>query len=164
VPEVVKAVPLRASGRERQLRILAVERLDRRLLIDAEHSCLRRRMLLQSDNVGRLLLEVRIVGRHVAIEALRLQAVLRPHPRQTRRVRTFEEKQRIVEEASRPGASVTAAAAAAAVAHQRGLNANLVFGWCRLHRRGLLEGQRHAPPLLPVQITSPTLTPTPTPD
>ena len=72
----------------------------------------------------------------------------------TRRIRTFEEKLRIVEEASRPGASV------AAVARQHGLNANLVFGWRRLHRRGLLEGQRHAPPLLPVQITSPTLTPT----
>lgn len=48
----------------------------------------------------------------------------------------------------------------AAVARRHGLNANLVFGWRRLHRRGLLEGQRHAPPLLPVQITSPTLTPT----
>ena len=74
--------------------------------------------------------------------------------RVTRRIRTFEEKSRIVEEASRPGASV------AAVARRHGLNANLVFGWRRLHRRGLLEGQRHAPPLLPVQITSPTLTPT----
>ena len=74
--------------------------------------------------------------------------------RATRRFRTLEEKLRIVEEASRPGASV------AAVARKHGLNANLLFGWRRLHRRGLLEGQRHAPPLLPVQITSPTITPT----
>ncbi len=77
-----------------------------------------------------------------------------PVERATRRIRTLEDKLRIVEEASRPGASV------AAVARQHGLNANLVFGWRRLHRRGLLEGQRHAPPLLAVQITSPTLTPT----
>jgi len=74
--------------------------------------------------------------------------------RATRRLRTLEEKVRIVEEASRPGASV------AAVARKHGLNANLLFGWRRLHRRGLLEGQRHVPPLLPVRITSPTITPT----
>jgi transposase-like protein len=40
------------------------------------------------------------------------------------------------------------------------VNANLLFGWRRLHRRGLLEAQRHAPALLPVKITSPTITPT----
>lgn len=77
-----------------------------------------------------------------------------PGERATRRLRTLEEKWRIVEEASRPGASV------AAVARKHGLNANLLFGWRRLHRRGLLEGQRHTPPLLPVQITLPTITPT----
>ncbi len=77
-----------------------------------------------------------------------------PAERATRRIRTLEEKQRIVEEASRPGASV------AAVARKHDVNANLVFGWRRLHRRGLLEGQRHAPQLLPVRIASPTLTPT----
>lgn len=75
--------------------------------------------------------------------------------RSTRRLRTLDEKLRIVAEASKPGASV------AAVARKYELNANLLFAWRRLHRRGLLEGQRHAPPpLLPVQITSPTLTPT----
>jgi transposase len=74
--------------------------------------------------------------------------------RATRRLRTLDEKLRIVAEASQPGASV------AAVARKHELNANLLFAWRRLHRRGLLEGQRHAPPLLPVQITSPTVTPT----
>jgi transposase len=75
--------------------------------------------------------------------------------RSTRRLRTLDEKLRIVAEASKPGASV------AAVARKYELNANLLFAWRRLQRRGLLEGQRHAPPpLLPVQITSPTLTPT----
>ena len=71
-----------------------------------------------------------------------------------RQFRSLQEKVRIVEEASRPGASV------AAVALRNGVNANLVFGWRRLHRRGLLERQREvAPRLLPVKVTMPTLTP-----
>lgn len=71
-----------------------------------------------------------------------------------RQFRSVQEKLRIVEEASRPGASV------AAVALRNGVNANLVFGWRRLHRRGLLERQREmGPRLLPVKVTMPTLTP-----
>ncbi len=71
-----------------------------------------------------------------------------------RQFRSVQEKLRIVEEANRPGASV------AAVALRNGVNANLVFGWRRLHRRGLLERQRDATPrLLPVKVTMPTLTP-----
>ena len=46
------------------------------------------------------------------------------------------------------------------MALRNGVNANLVFGWRRLHRRGLLERQRDAAPrLLPVKVTMPTLTP-----
>jgi len=71
-----------------------------------------------------------------------------------RQFRSLQEKLRIVAEANRPGASV------AAVALRNGVNANLVFGWRRLHRRGLLDRQRDATPrLLPVKITMPTLTP-----
>jgi len=71
-------------------------------------------------------------------------------------MRTLEEKLAIIEEASRPNASV------AQVARKHGINANQVFGWLRLHSRGLLESQRHGKPvpLLPVKITTPTLTPT----
>jgi transposase len=72
----------------------------------------------------------------------------------TRRIRTLAEKLSILGEADRPGAEI------AAVARRHGINANLVFAWRRLHQRGLLEAQRHAPPLLPVEITSPTITPT----
>jgi len=76
--------------------------------------------------------------------------------RATRRMRTVAEKVAIVEEASQAGASV------AMVARKHGVNANLVFGWMRLHRRGLLQTQRQGKPvpLLPVKIASPTLTPT----
>lgn len=75
--------------------------------------------------------------------------------RATRRCRTLEEKLAIVKEASQSGASV------AAVARKYGVNANLVFGWIRLQQRGLLESQRHGrpAPLLPVKVTTPTLTP-----
>jgi transposase len=72
----------------------------------------------------------------------------------TRRIRTLEEKLKILAEAARPGASV------ATVARRHDLNANVLFAWRRLQHRGLLESRRHAPPLLPVKITSPTLTPT----
>jgi transposase len=69
-----------------------------------------------------------------------------------RRMRTNDEKRRIVEEALAPGASV------AAVARRHGLNANLLFGWRRLHKQGLLERSREpAVPLLPVQVTTPTV-------
>jgi transposase len=82
------------------------------------------------------------------------QSEAAPGEAATRRLRTLEEKLSILAEATRPGASV------AAVARKHDVNANLVFAWRRLHRRGLLEGQRHAPPLLPVTITTPTVTPT----
>jgi transposase len=72
----------------------------------------------------------------------------------TRRIRTLAEKLSILRELDDSGASV------AAVARRHGMNANLLFAWRRLHRRGLLESQRHAPPLLPVKITSPTIAPT----
>jgi transposase len=69
-------------------------------------------------------------------------------------MRTLDEKRKIFAEAMQPGVSV------AAVARQHGVNANLLFGWCRLHRRGLLDAAGAVTPaLLPVKITEPTLTP-----
>jgi transposase len=71
-----------------------------------------------------------------------------------RQFRSLQEKLRIVEEASQPGASVSA------VALRNGVNANVVFGWRRLHRAGLLVRQRDVTArLLPVKVTMPTLTP-----
>ncbi len=75
-------------------------------------------------------------------------------PTPTRRMlRTNEEKRRIVAEALVPGASV------AAVARKHGVNANLLFGWRRLHKRGLLEQCREPAALLPVTVTTPTVLP-----
>jgi transposase-like protein len=50
-----------------------------------------------------------------------------------RQYRSLEEKQRIVGEALTEGASV------ARVARAHGVNANLVFNWCRLYRAGRLR-------------------------
>lgn len=68
-------------------------------------------------------------------------------------MRTNEDKRRIVEEALAPGASV------AAIARKHGVNANLLFGWRRLYKQGLLEQCREPATLLPVKVTTPTLTP-----
>jgi transposase len=62
-----------------------------------------------------------------------------------RQYRSLEEKQRIVGEALAEGASV------ARVARAHGVNANLVFNWCRLYRAGRL-GRRREVKLLPVRV------------
>jgi transposase len=75
------------------------------------------------------------------------------HTAAKRRHRSAEEKQRILAEATAPGASV------AAVARRYGVNANLVFGWLRLRKAGLLEKAAVPAPLLPVKVTMPTVLP-----
>jgi len=69
-----------------------------------------------------------------------------------RQYRTLEEKQRIVGEALVEGASV------ARVARAHGVNANLVFNWCRLYRAGRLRKRSEAK-LLPVRVTGESCTP-----
>ena len=64
-------------------------------------------------------------------------------------MRTTAEKRRIVEESLQPGVSV------AATARKYELNANVLFGWRRLHRQGLLESCREpAAKLLPVDVVT----------
>jgi transposase len=71
-----------------------------------------------------------------------------------RQYRSLEEKQRIVGEALAEGASV------ARVARAHGVNANLVFNWCRLYRAGRL-GRRSEAKLLPVRVADESSTPPP---
>jgi transposase len=69
-----------------------------------------------------------------------------------RRMRTIAEKRRIVEETLERGASVPV------VARKYAVNANLLFGWRRLYKQGLLEGCREpAAQLLPVEVTTPSV-------
>ena len=73
-----------------------------------------------------------------------------------RQKHTIEEKRRIVEETHVRGVSV------ATVARRHEINANQVFAWRQLYRRGLLEvtTAQSAPAMLPVKVTTPTLLPT----
>jgi len=73
-----------------------------------------------------------------------------------RRQYSVEEKRRIVEETRVKGASVSS------VARRYELNANQVFAWRQLYRRGLLnpEATSQAPQMLPVRVSTPTVLPT----
>ena len=71
-----------------------------------------------------------------------------------RQYRSLEEKQRIVGEALAEGASV------ARIARAHGVNANLVFNWCKLYRAGRL-GRRSEAKLLPVRVAGESSTPPP---
>src|SRR5215472_17168117 len=64
-----------------------------------------------------------------------------------RQYRSLEQKLRIVQEALAEGASVAGGARA------HGVNANLVFNWCRKYRAGQL-GSGSEVKLLPVRVTA----------
>src|SRR5215469_16114137 len=64
-----------------------------------------------------------------------------------RQFRPLETKLQIVQEALAEGASV------ARVARAHGVNANLVFNWCRLYRAGRL-GRGRSAKLLPVRVAA----------
>ena len=67
-----------------------------------------------------------------------------------RRMRTLEEKRRIVEEVLRGAESV------AMVARRHEVNANLVFSWKRQYEKGLLEPSGSA--LVPVRVRKQSVT------
>src|ERR1700747_180807 len=78
------------------------------------------------------------------------QPILEGTPkRETRRRRSFEEKQRISEETLRGGASV------ARVARRHAVNANQVFYWRKKYREGRL-GKKQSSRLLPVTFSDST--------
>lgn len=69
-------MPLCASRRERQHRVQAVKRLNSRLLIHTEYGSMLGAFQIEPNNVGRLLLETRVLARHVAVEPMRLDSGL----------------------------------------------------------------------------------------
>ncbi len=71
-----------------------------------------------------------------------------------RRKYSLVEKLRILEETRKPGASV------ADVARAHGVNANVVFGWRHLAKKGLLRAPNpESSTLLPVKVEMPTVVP-----
>ena len=80
MPVVFESMTLGAAGRKGQNRIQPIQRLNGSLLIDTEHGSMLWRVQVQPDNVSRFGFEIRIVAGQVALQAVRLQASLSPHP------------------------------------------------------------------------------------
>lgn len=80
-----------------------------------------------------------------AVPVVKLAPV--PEAEAKRRRRSVKERRQIVEETLAPGASV------ARVARAHGVNANQVFYWRTLYRRGRLGGAATGAALLPVTIS-----------
>ncbi len=76
---VLEAVGLGTPWRQRQLPVLAIQRLDSGLLIDAEHHSVFGRLQVQPDDFGGLGLEVRVVRDHVGVQAVGAHTVLAPN-------------------------------------------------------------------------------------
>jgi transposase len=88
-----------------------------------------------------------------AVPVVRLAPV--PEVEAKRRRRSVQERRQIVEETLVPGASV------ARVARAHGVNANQVFYWRTLYRRGRLGGAAAKAALLPVTISDTAVSETP---
>ena len=82
--DVLEPVSLRAARGERQNGVASIESLNRGLFIDTEHSRMLRRIQVQPDDFGRLLLEVRIRRSEIAFQAVGLQAGPLPRTRDNR--------------------------------------------------------------------------------
>ena len=78
VSVVLEAVPFGAPWRQRQDRVEPIERLNRRLFVDAEHHGVLGRIEVQADNIRGLRLELGIGRPHVPFEPMRLQPGMSP--------------------------------------------------------------------------------------
>jgi hypothetical protein len=66
-------VPFGSPRRQRQHRVEPIQSLNGRLFIEAKHSCMLRRMQVQTDNVSRFAFEIRIVAGHIPFQSVRFQ-------------------------------------------------------------------------------------------
>ena len=81
VAVILETMSLGPAWRKGQNRIQAVQGLDSGLFIYAKDSGMIRRVQIEADNIGGLLLEVGILAQHVTAQAVRLKAVPSPNPR-----------------------------------------------------------------------------------
>lgn len=84
VTVIFEAVAFGTAGRERQDRVEPVQGLNGALFIDRENSRVHWRVEVETDDIGRLGLEVRIVAGHIAPEAMGLKTSLAPDLRDMR--------------------------------------------------------------------------------
>src|ERR1700704_6399172 len=81
VAVILKTMSLGPAWRKRQNRIQAVQGLDSSLFVYAKDGGMIRRVQIEADNVGCLLLKVWILAKHVPAQPVRLKAVPSPNPR-----------------------------------------------------------------------------------
>ena len=86
VTKVFESVTVGPSGRERQEGIETIKGLNGALFIDTENSRMGRRLQVETNDCGRLLLELRVIADHVVATPVRLQPRLGPHPGHTHMV------------------------------------------------------------------------------
>src|SRR5215813_8336376 len=66
-------MPFRPARGQRQLRVEPIQSLNRRLFIEAKHSRMLRRIQVQTDDVSRLGLKIRIVAGHIPFQSVGFQ-------------------------------------------------------------------------------------------
>jgi hypothetical protein len=81
VTVILKAMSLSSARGKGQDGIQAVQGLDSALFVDAKDGGMIRWVQIKADNVGRLLLEIRIIAQHVTAQSVRLKAVSCPNSR-----------------------------------------------------------------------------------
>ena len=81
VAVILKTMGFGPAWRKGQNRIVAVQGLDSTLFVYAKDGGMIRRGKIKADNVGGLLLEVRILTKHVTAQPVRLKAMASPNPR-----------------------------------------------------------------------------------
>ena len=84
--EVFESVTFGPSRRKWQDGIQTVKGLNGTLFIDTENSRMSRRLQIETDDSGRLLLELGVIADHVVATPVRLQPRLGPHPGHTHMV------------------------------------------------------------------------------
>jgi len=86
VAKVFESVTFGPARRERQDGIETIKGLNGALFIDTENSRMGRRLQVETDDCGRLLLKLRVIADHVVATPVRLQPCLSPHPGHTHMV------------------------------------------------------------------------------
>ena len=86
VAKVFETVTFGPARRERQDGIETIKGLNGALFIHTENSRMGRRLQVETNDCGRLLLELRVIADHVVATPVRLQPRLSPHPGHTHMV------------------------------------------------------------------------------
>ena len=77
---ILETMPFGTARRKWQYRVQTIQSLDGTLLVNAEDSGMQGRFEIQPDDVGSLLLKLRIITGHVATRTVGLKSKLPPHP------------------------------------------------------------------------------------